>query len=131
MSENTQIVIDAMAAFNAGDLDDCLALIHPDLIMNLAGAPEPLVGRDLWLANLRELQAGIPDLRMQVRDAFGSSDRVAIRNVLVGTHTGPLFGMPATGRLVSVASNELYRVRDGLIVEEWIVTDTATLFAPV
>lgn len=131
MGTNTTLLVDTMKAFNAGDIDRCLAAIHPDFIINLAGAPEQLIGRDTWHANLRGLLAGFPDLRMEVQDAFEQGDKVAVRNILRGTHTGEFYGIPATGRTIEIMSNEIYRVTNGIIVEEWIVTDTASLFAQI
>jgi predicted ester cyclase len=57
-----------------------------------------------------------------------AEDRVAVRVTFRGTHTGEFQGMPATGRTIHYVSHEFYRVQDGLIVEEWICSDTASLF---
>jgi predicted ester cyclase len=35
--------------------------------------------------------------------------------------------VPATGRTIEYVSHEFYRVAGGLIAEEWICSDTATL----
>jgi predicted ester cyclase len=45
-----------------------------------------------------------------------------------GIRIGELAGFPATGRTIEHASHEFYRIDDGLIAEEWICSDTATLF---
>jgi predicted ester cyclase len=37
-------------------------------------------------------------------------------------------GFPATGRTVEYVSHEFYRIAYGLIAEEWICSDTASLF---
>lgn len=130
-NDNVTLLVDTMEAFNAGGIDRCLPVIHPDFLITIAGAPRQLVGRDAWRANLEMMVAGFPDLRMDVQDAFGHADRVAVRNILRGTHTGDFHGNPARGRTLEVMSNELYRVDDGIIVEEWIVTDTSSLFAQI
>jgi predicted ester cyclase len=39
-----------------------------------------------------------------------------------------LVGFPGTGRTIEYASHEFYRIADGLIAEEWICSDTSTLF---
>jgi predicted ester cyclase len=44
-----------------------------------------------------------------------------------GTHTGEFLGFAATGRTVEYVSHEFYRIADGLIAEEWICSDMATL----
>ena len=41
-----------------------------------------------------------------------------------GTHEGDLFGVPPTGRRVSIESITVERVSDGKIREHWRVTDT-------
>ncbi|MEU6646462.1 ester cyclase [Saccharomonospora sp. NPDC046836] len=121
----------ALGALNAGDLDACLGCIHPDFLINLAGVAQQLVGRDIWLAGVEQLRAAFPDVRLDIEDIFAADGRVAVRNTIRGTHLGEFQGIAPTGRSIEVMSNEIYRVENGLIVEEWIVTDNATLFAQV
>lgn len=42
---------------------------------------------------------------------------------VVGTHTGSLYGIPATGRHVDVIEVGLWRVENGLIAEAWYFGD--------
>jgi hypothetical protein len=42
---------------------------------------------------------------------------------VVGTHTGSLYGIPATGRHIDVIEVGLWRVEDGVIVEAWYFGD--------
>ena len=42
---------------------------------------------------------------------------------VVGTHTGPLYGIPSTGRHIDVIEVGLWRVEDGVIVEAWYFGD--------
>jgi len=72
--------------------------------------------------------AGLPDLSATMEDLVISGDRVVGRFVYRGTHTGEFQGMPATGRTIHYVSHEFYRVQDGLIAEEWICSDMASLF---
>jgi predicted ester cyclase len=59
------------------------------------------------------------------------SVKVALRLTLHGTHEGEFQGIPATGRTVDYVSHEFFRVQDGLIAEEWICSDTASVFRRV
>jgi ketosteroid isomerase-like protein len=43
---NADLVRAGFEVFNTGDVDRCLALIAPDLIINLAELPEPQHGRE-------------------------------------------------------------------------------------
>jgi predicted ester cyclase len=42
---------------------------------------------------------------------------------VVGTHTGSLYGVPATGRHIDVVEVGLWRVENGLIAEAWFFGD--------
>ncbi len=42
---------------------------------------------------------------------------------VVGTHTGSVYGLPATGRHIDVIEVGLWRVEDGLIAEAWYFGD--------
>jgi steroid delta-isomerase-like uncharacterized protein len=125
---NVELVRGGFAAFNAGDAEGCVALTAPDLIMNLAEIPEPQHGRDVWRQGFAMMRQAFPDLRAHIEDIFGDQDRVAVRLRFHGTHSGEFLGIPATGRSVEYVSHEFYRIADGLIAEEWICSDMATLF---
>jgi predicted ester cyclase len=89
-------------AFSLGRLevvDECIA---PDGIDRHAFEP----GEDFpahLKGTITMLRAAFPDLTMTVADIVGEGDRVAVRVMLDGTHTGePFFGFAATGRAVEV-----------------------------
>ncbi|MBK1787432.1 ester cyclase [Prauserella cavernicola] len=128
---DAQLLRTALDALNAGDLDACVELMHPNFLINLAGLPTQLVGRDVWRAGVELLRAAFPDVQMEIEDTFAVDGRVAVRNTIRGTHRGDFHGVAPTGRTIEVMSNEIYRVGNGLILEEWIVTDNATLFAQI
>jgi steroid delta-isomerase-like uncharacterized protein len=127
-AENVELVRAGFQAFNAGDADECLALAAPDLIMNLAELPEPRHGREVWREGFEMMRHAFPDLHAHIEDIFGAGDKVAVRLRFRGTHSGEFLGLPATGRTIEYVSHEFYRIADGLIAEEWICSDTATLF---
>lgn len=52
---------------------------------------------------------------------------MAVRLTFRGTHQGEFLGVPATGRTVSYVSHEFYRIAGGLVTEEWICSDLASL----
>jgi|SRR5579864_3975880 steroid delta-isomerase-like uncharacterized protein len=124
---NVELVRAGFEAFNAGDADACLALASPDLVMNLAELPAPQRGHDVWRQGFELMKRAFPDLQARIEDIFGAGDKVAVRVRFRGTHVGEFLGFAATGRTVEYASHEFYRVADGLIAEEWICSDMATL----
>jgi steroid delta-isomerase-like uncharacterized protein len=124
---NVELVRAGFRAFNAGDAEACLAIMAPDMIINLAEAPGPQRGREAWRHGFELMRQAFPDLEARIEDIFGSADKVAVRLRFRGTHAGDFLGFPATGRGVEYVSHEFYRVADGLIAEEWICSDMAAL----
>lgn len=126
---NLELVRAGFEHFNSGDLDACVAIAAPDLTMHLAGLPEPIRGREAWREGASMIKHAFPDLRAHIEDIFAAGDRVAVRLRFHGTHDREYLGHPPTGRTIEYVSHEFYRVAHGLIAEEWICSDTATLFA--
>ena len=115
-------------ALNAGDTDTLLAVVAPDFVIHYAELPEPLQGRETWKQGFELMKHAFPDLEVHVDDMVAANDKVAVRLTLSGTHQGEFQGIPPTGRKIRYVSHEFYRVADGLIAEEWICSDMATLF---
>ena len=124
---NLELVRAGFQAFNSGDAGQCLALAAPDLITNLAELPEPRHGRDVWRQGFEMMKHAFPDLQAHIEDIFAAQDKVAVRLRFRGTHSGEFLGFGATGRTIEYVSHEFYRIADGLIAEEWICSDMATL----
>jgi steroid delta-isomerase-like uncharacterized protein len=124
---NVELIRAGFRAFNAGDAGGCLALSAPDLIINLAELPEPRHGHEVWRQGFEMMRHAFPDLHAHLEDIVAAQDKVAVRVRFRGTHSGEFLGIPATGRTIEYVSHEFYRIADGLIAEEWICSDMATL----
>jgi steroid delta-isomerase-like uncharacterized protein len=81
----------------------------------------------VWRQGFEMMRQAFPDLQAHIEDIVADGDKVAVRVRFRGTHSGEFLGIPATGRTVEYVSHEFYRVADGLIAEEWICSDMATL----
>lgn len=125
---NAALVRESVEALNAGDTARLLAVVAPDIVIHYAEMPEPLHGRETWLQGFELMKRAFPDLRAHVDDIVAAEDKVALRLTLSGTHQGDFQGIQASGRTIGYVSHEFYRVADGLIAEEWICSDTASLF---
>jgi predicted ester cyclase len=78
------------------------------------------------------LLAGIPDLRSEIIDVFSEGDRVCVRYVATGTHTGELLGKPGTGKPLRWAGVNIYRIADdGRIAEVWQSADGVGLLQQI
>ena len=125
---NAALVRESVEALNAGDTERLLAVVAPDIVIHYAEIPEPLQGREAWLLGFEMMKRAFPDLEAQIDDLVAAEDKVAMCLTLRGTHAGEFQGVPATGRTIRYVSHEFYRVTDGLVAEEWICSDMASLF---
>jgi steroid delta-isomerase-like uncharacterized protein len=122
------LVRESVEALNAGDTARLLDLVAPDIVIHHAEMPEPLLGRETWQQGFDLMKRAFPDLHAHIDDVVAAGDKVALRLRLSGTHRGDFQGIPASGRAMSYVSHEFYRVVNGQITEEWICSDTASLF---
>jgi predicted ester cyclase len=75
----------------------------------------------------RAFYAAFPDMRHDIEEVFATEDRVAVRFVLHGTHTGSFFGMPPTARRVAIPANVLMHVSGGRVTKLLGLFDEAGL----
>jgi steroid delta-isomerase-like uncharacterized protein len=80
-----------------------------------AAAPGPQGQRQIAAA----FRAAFPDLRWRVDLLLAEGDLVAGRWTASGTNTGPWAGMAATGRHSTFSGVNIFRIRDGKVVEIW------------
>ena len=71
--------------------------------------------------------AAFPDLVHNIQETIAEDNRVAVRNVLSGTHTGDFMGIPATNRTVHVGAMMVLHVEDGRVVRLYGQFDQAGL----
>ena len=65
------------------------------------------------------IRTGFPDMRVAIDDIIAEGDRVVVRTTWHGTHQGTYEGVPPTGRQVARTLIQIFRIRDGRIVDEW------------
>lgn len=70
-----------------------------------------------------QLLEAFEDRHATVQEQIVAGDKVVTRFHSTGTHTGPLRGMPATGRTVPIEGIVISTIVDGKIVEDWELTD--------
>jgi steroid delta-isomerase-like uncharacterized protein len=118
------------AAWNAHDPDAVAAVFADDAVTRESGRPDEHRGRAAIRERAAALLAAFPDFRLERLALVIDGDRHADRWVLTGTHAGPLFGIPPTGRAVRVEGATFTRLGpDGLVVEDIHHTDFAGLMA--
>jgi steroid delta-isomerase-like uncharacterized protein len=69
------------------------------------------------------LMSAFPDLRFTVENLAADGDRVVWRFDSRATHGGPLMGIPATGKAVSVTGQVEFRFAGSKVAEIWVNYD--------
>lgn len=88
----------------------------PDCRCYLPG--RPVLDRQGFLDTVTMVMRAKPDVDLDVRDVFIDGDTAGILAVFTGHQTGPLMGLPPTGRLVSITELGMVRFDDrGRVVE--------------
>ena len=108
---------------------------NKDFIRNylgaLSGKPKPPELVDQYVAeqplkdHIAMNEAAFPEYELHADMLIAEDDLVTIIGRAAGTHKGPFMGMPPTGKSWDVPIHITYRVKDGKIVEHWMVIDTA------
>jgi steroid delta-isomerase-like uncharacterized protein len=105
-------------------------IIHPDFFdhTNPPGMQRGLEGHN---AIVRLFRAAFPDQWWQIEDLIAEGDRVVARTTMRGTHDGDFFGIPASGRAVTLTGVHVIRIADGKIVEHWGSNDDLGLMRQI
>ena len=74
---------------------------------------------------------GMPGYTYEIHDQIAQGDLVANRLTWRGVHSGTLAGVPATGRAVELRGINMFRVRDGRVVEQWAQLDMLGLLQQI
>ena len=107
-----------------GNLDAVTEFFAPDYVIQLTNG-ETAGGFDVIRRSLGMLHGAFPDLKVEVEILVEKGVRVAWQRTLRGVQQGAFYGFPATGRLIVWREMLTSRFQDGLIVEEWLVSDLA------
>jgi steroid delta-isomerase-like uncharacterized protein len=114
-------------AWNARDAKAVAAAFHEDGVYRDPGVPDGLdpVATGGYAAGL---WSAFPDLSFSVEDVTADAEgRVWARWQMTGTNSGPFFGLPPTGRPISVPGADLVRVRGDRVAEVQGFFDTGAV----
>lgn len=83
------------------------------------------------LQSIGAFRAGFPEARFIVEDVIAEGDRVVVRYTVEATHTGNFYGIPATGKAISMSGISIYRLTGGKLAEAWVQYDQLGLMQQI
>ena len=87
---------------------------------NVPGREPGLVGLKLALD---EFFSAFPDVSETIDEIVAEGDKVATQGTIRATHRGTFMGVPPTGRTVTFTIQEVSRLEDGKVQEQWVSID--------
>jgi predicted ester cyclase len=107
--------------YNHGDSADPTEIFDPGFVAYMPGqAPMDRVAFEQFVAGFG---LGFPGYRHEIQEQIAQDDMVASRVVWRGIHVGEFAGVPATGRPIELEGINIFRVKDGRVVEQWAELD--------
>jgi steroid delta-isomerase-like uncharacterized protein len=91
---HSPLIVEWLAAFNAGDPDRLLALYTDDAVFEEVAIGLVARGPAQIRAHLERLFTAVPDIAYDVTSSVVSGDRVAIEWVVTGTYSADFPGLP-------------------------------------
>lgn len=107
-------------------------LFAPDYHDNYPGTTEPgPYGQEFLKQSVLGWRKGAPDLHFQFVDVLSEGDRVLVHWRAMGTQSGEMYGIPPSGKALSLPGMTIFRFKNGRIAEEWTVFDRADLMRQI
>lgn len=101
-----------------GDIAAADALLHPEFSLH---TPLPTPGPAIEEMNtvITTCRAAFHGLHVTIDDIMADGNKVIARFTARGTHNGEFMSVPPTGKAITLTAIEIFRVKDGKIVELW------------
>lgn len=120
MSENAKALAGrAVDAYNTHDVEAFAAFYAPDVVIHNVPSVVP-PGREGLVFLMKGQFEAFPDEHLTVDEILAERDLIVLLWSSTGTHTGPLMGIPPTGKKVTNSGISIFRLADGKVVDSWL-----------
>lgn len=114
------------AFWNTGDEAYAILALSPEFVDRTLPDGRPQ-GPEGPLQASKGFRAAVPDLHAEIDDLVVAGDRASVHLHFYGHFTGQFQNLKGNGQTVDFQAFDLYRVKDGRIVENWHLEDNLTL----
>jgi steroid delta-isomerase-like uncharacterized protein len=127
--EANKALVRRAIGYNHGADDDGVQIFAPDFVAYMPG--QPGMDRASFERYVATVTRGLPGLTFEIHDQIAQEDLVVNRVTWHGVHSAALLGIPATGTSVELRGINMFRVRDGRVVEQWAQLDMLGLLQQI
>ena len=113
--------------WNGKKLDQAHKFLHSTL--NFRGSLGMRVeGINAFCDYAKMLFSAFPNLYHVIEDVVVEGDKIAVRLVYTGTHSGKLFGFEPTGNRIRYSGASFFKIENEKIVDAWVLGDLNALY---
>lgn len=112
-----------------GNVDTLNELLAPDFINRTAPDGMDAGPGGMHYFFLQILKPAFTNLHVEIYDQLAEGDKVTTRKAIKGTHTGELLGLAPTQQPVTIDVIDIYRLREGQLIEHWGLTTLSDVMA--
>jgi steroid delta-isomerase-like uncharacterized protein len=125
-AEHNEAIVHRIYKEYLDELDPSAAdeLLDADVVLHGVAAFGDGYGRENVKEGFSAFLSGFAERHTDVEDVIAQGDRVVVRHTHHLKHVDEVFGVPPTGRQLSVWGVDIFRVEDGRIAEWWVIDDT-------
>lgn len=132
MNDNKHVVVRFVEElWNERNLEVAERIFDEDCHTHQLQSGSPVVAAPRGPAAIKAHVAGwlsaFPDLRFTVEQMLADGDRVISQLAMDGTQTGQWLGIPPTRKRVNIRMITIHRIREGKIIEDWVLVESLGL----
>ena len=113
--------------WNKGNLTIIEKLFSSDFVYHFLPDSTEFKGIDTLREQVMEHRKAFPDWKEEIKYIIAEDDFVVIQFESSGTNLGNWLGNPPTGKKVHINEFSIFKVKNGKIVEQWLMPDIFSL----
>ncbi len=129
--KNVRKWMEHVLAENRRDLDRLIDTLAEDAVYEIVPLKKFWRGKEEIREFYHMLWTAMPDVKLDLRSRVADENYVVEESHVHGTHTGPLFGIPPSGRYIEFDLVIYFPFRDGEIMGERLYLDVNSITGQV
>lgn len=126
--ESRKIVMQGLEALDNQEYDRLGEFFAEDFTRHCQATPDVEISSlDDMIKFVKIWYEAFPDMKAEYHKIVAEGDLVAIYGTFVGTQTGPMGDIPATGKTMDSETFGIFRVEGGKIAESWVTWDNMAI----
>jgi len=125
--QNKEFTLRFYEEIDKQNFEAAIAMFAPDAKIYGSAGFEPAKPEDLR-PMFPEWYTAFPDYVHNIEDVIVEGDKVVVKTTYTGTHEGDFYGAPPTGNTFKYLGIHILTIKEGKIVEAWVLEDMLYLW---